>query len=128
MPADRKYSPESGEVGITLEGAEYTLRPTLDAALTLSRQAGGIRAAITRVLDLDLDTIISVIRLGIGRAEAKKLKNLDRIIWENGLLDSQGELVLRCVEYLSNLARGGRPEGSSGGGDGDDSSDPTTQQ
>lgn len=128
MPADRKYSPEAGAVGVTLAGVEYTLRPTLDAALTLSRQAGGIRAAITRVLDLDLDTIISVIRLGIGREEAKRLKNLDRIIWENGLLDAQGELVLRCVEYLSNLARGGRPEGSSSAGDGDDSPDPTTQQ
>ena len=106
--ADTKYYPGSGDIQLILGGEVLTLRPTLDAALALSRQSGGIRQAITKVMDLDLDTIVSVVRLGVGREEARRLKNLDRMIWENGLLDAQGELVLRCIEYLSNLARGGR--------------------
>lgn len=108
MVTNTKHYPGSGDVKITISDETFTMRPTLDAALTLSRQSGGIRQAITKVLDLDLDTIVGVVRLGIGRDEAKRLKNLDKMIWENGLLDAQGELVSRCVEYLSNLARGGR--------------------
>lgn len=123
---ERSYAPGSGNVAIILGGSEFVLRPSLDAALTLSRQAGGIRAAITKVVDLDLDTIVSVIRLGIGRDEAKRIKDLDRLIWESGLLDNQGEIVLRCVDYLSNIARGGRPaDESAGSGGGSATEDPT---
>lgn len=122
---DRSYAPGSGNVEIILDGREYVLRPSLDAALTLSRQSGGIRAAIAKVVDLDLDTIVSVIRLGIGREEAKRIKDLDRLIWESGLLDNQGELILRCVDFLSNIARGGRAPADGGSSGGGSTEDPT---
>ena len=130
MSSTRTFAPGSGDITVTLGDQELVLRPSLDAALTLSRQAGGIRLAINKVLDMDLDTIVAVIRLGVGREEAKRLKNLDRLIYENGLLDAQGELVTRCIEYLSNLARGGRPADAidEQDGGGDTSADPTTKQ
>lgn len=125
MSSKTTYQPGAGDVVLQLGKDELTLRPSLDAALTLSRQAGGIRTAITRVLDLDLDVIVSVIRLGIGREEARRFKDLDRAIWENGVLDTRGEVVSKCVEYLSNLARGGRPAADEGrDGDDDNKADP----
>lgn len=110
----RSYYPGSGDVKIIIGDEEVTLRPTLEAGLALSRQAGGFRLAMQKIVDLDLDMIASVIRLGVGREEARRLKNLDRMIYENGLLDSQGEVVVRCIEYLANLSRGGRPADDEG--------------
>lgn len=123
MADDKQYAPWTGDISITLGDKDYVLRPTLEAALALSRQAGGIRAAITRVLELDLDVIIAVIRAGIGREAGKELRNLDRVIYEHGLLDAQGQLVARCVEFLTNLARGGRPASAD-----EDSGDPPQMQ
>ena len=127
MPAPKHY-PGSGDVKLIIGDAELTLRPTLDAALALSRESGGIRQAITKVANMDIDAIVSIIKLGVGREEAKRLKNLERMVYENGLLDAQGEICARCIEYLSNLARGGRSEADVSGADGDESEDrPTTQ-
>jgi hypothetical protein len=125
-----EHYPGSGDVELVLGPHTLLLRPTLNAGLGISRQAGGIRGAIDKVVNMDLDTIVSVIRLGIGPEEAKRLKNLDRLVYENGLMDAQGELLGRCVEFLSNLARGGRPappegeEASEGSGEEDDLEDP----
>jgi hypothetical protein len=103
------HHPGSGDVELVLGDTRLVLRPTLNAGLAISRQAGGIRGAIDKVVAMDLDAIVSVIRLGIGPEEAKRIKNLDRLVYENGLTDAQGEVLGKCMEYLSNLARGGRP-------------------
>lgn len=91
-------------------GETLVLRPTLQAGLSISRQAGGVRGAIDKVIAMDFDTIVAVIRHGIGPEEAKRVKNLDRLIYENGLMDSQGEVLGKCSEFLFNLARGGKPQ------------------
>jgi hypothetical protein len=103
------HYPGSGNVELILGGEKLVLRPTLNAGMAISRQAGGIRGAIDKVMAMDLDAIVGVVRLGIGPEEAKRVKNLDRLIYENGLMDAQGEVLGKCMEYLSNLARGGRP-------------------
>ena len=120
------YAPGAGDVRITLGGVEYVLRPTLSAALTVSRLAGGIRGAITRANDLDLDIIVSVIRAGVAPADLQRLRNLEEVVWSEGLLDRRGELVLAVVDYLMNLTRGGRPADASDAAP--DSGGPTTPQ
>lgn len=104
-----------GDVIITLpdpeNGAlkEYVLRPTLNAALSISRQAGGIRGAIDAVLKMDLDVIVRTIQLGLGVQTARLLKDLPERVWQAGLTDDQGQLAAKCVEYLHVLANGGKP-------------------
>jgi hypothetical protein len=106
-------TPGAGNVTITLgEGEDaltLTLRPTLQAGLDISRQHGGVRGAIEKITNMDFDAVVAVIRAGIGREEAKKLKNLEQLVYENGLTDAQGELLARVAEFLFNIARGGRP-------------------
>lgn len=121
------FHPGAGDVELIIGGEVLLLRPTLNAGLAISRSAGGIRGAIDKVVAMDLDTIVNVIRLGVGQDEAKRLKNLDRMIWENGLYDAQGEVLSKCIEYLSNLARGGKPADAVSEGDGADDGDPTTR-
>jgi hypothetical protein len=110
MMTDRKvYPPGAGDVTLQIGSNTLVLRPTLPAGLAISRTAGGIRGAIDKVVALDFDTILSVIRVGIGVKEAKNYPKLDEMIYENGLLDSEGAITAKLVEYLTNLARGGRP-------------------
>lgn len=113
MAKGNSHHPGSGDVELILqtENGEVTLtlKPSLNAALAISRQAGGIRGAIDKAISMDIDTIISVVRLGVGQEEAKRLRNLDRMLYENGLMDTQGAVLSKCIEYLSNLARGGKP-------------------
>lgn len=109
------YPPGAGDVTLLLGDEEITLKPTLAAGLAISRQAGGIRGAIDKVMALDLDVILSIIRVGVGPKEVKRLRNLEELVYSNGLMDSQGELLSKVVEYLTNIARGGRPADAEGG-------------
>ena len=106
---NKTYPPGAGDVILVLGDEEITLKPTLAAGLAISRQAGGIRGAIDKVMALDLDTIVSIIRVGVGPKEMKRLNGLEEKVYANGLMDSQGELLAKLVEFLGNIARGGRP-------------------
>ena len=104
------YPPGAGDVPIELADEALVLKPTMQAGLSISRMGGGIRGAIDKVMALDLDMICTVIRTGIGPKEAKRIGNrLEELVYQNGLMDSQGELLSKLVEYLTNIARGGRP-------------------
>lgn len=107
--ANKVYPPGAGDVTLQLGGHTLVLKPTLQAGLAVSRTAGGIRGAIEKVASMDLDVILSVIRAGIGPKEAKRYPNLDTMVWESGFMDSQSALLGGIVDFLTNLARGGRP-------------------
>lgn len=107
--AKTTYPPGAGDVTIELGNEILVLKPTLQAGIAVSRQTGGIRGAIEKVMALDLDAIVSIIRVGIGPKEAKRLVNLDQLIYENGFTDSQGALGAKLIEFLANIARGGKP-------------------
>ena len=99
----------SGNVTITLAGREYILRPSLNACLVISRQAGGIRGAIDKVLAMDIDMIVRVIQLGLGNDAARRFKDLPEVVFRSGLTDTSSGLMAHCIEYLGVLANGGRP-------------------
>lgn len=117
-------TPGAGDVKITLGGEDLVLKATLNAGLTISRLAGGIRGAMEKVIAMDLDTITTVVTVGLGQEEAKRLKNIDRLVFENGLTDAQGGLPGKCIEFLANLARGGRPADSDDAEGGEDPTNP----
>lgn len=106
----------AGNVDIELDGETVTLRPTLKAAQTISRQAGGIVKAIEAIGKFDLDAMVGVIQLGLNLSN-KDAANLAEKVWATGMAELSGPVI----NYLSILANGGRPISSTEGGEGDDS-------
>lgn len=110
MVTSNKPHVGAGNVPIVLDGEQLELRPSLGAALAISRGTDGIRGAMNRVLQLDLDAVVMVIGQGLGYENGSKdLKELPEKVWRTGLTDDSGGLVERCVAYLRLLSSGGRP-------------------
>lgn len=104
----------AGNVDIILDGETVTLRPTLRAAQTISKQAGGIMAAVQAVGRFDLEVMTSVIALGLNVTTPREINDLAERVWSTGMAD----LVEPVTRYLSVLANGGRPvEGGEGASD-----------
>ncbi len=101
----------AGNVNITLNGVEVTLRPSLKAAQTISRQSGGIVAAMQAVGKFDFDVIANVVALGLGKTRTEEVQEVAEQVYSTGLTD----LVPSVTVYLTNLANGGRSTGKAGG-------------
>lgn len=104
----------AGNIAVQLNGEEYNLVPTLEAAQSISRGSGGLRVAINSVMNMDIDTIVRVVQLGLGPAVVKELggaSKLPQLVWESGFTDTSGELAVKCIEYLTVLSNAGRPVG-----------------
>ena len=101
----------AGNVQITLAGETVTLRPTLRAAQTISKQAGGIMSAVQAVARFDFETISSVIALGLNKTSPGDVQGVAEKVYETGLAD----LVEPVSYFLAILANGGRPVSPTGG-------------
>lgn len=95
----------AGNVDIVLDGETVTLRPTLRAAQTISKQSGGIIAAVQAVGRFDLEVITSVVALGLNKTTPRDVQDLAEKVYATGISD----LVEPVTTYLANLANGGRP-------------------
>lgn len=95
----------AGNVEIVLDNESVTLRPTLRAAQTISKQAGGIVSAVQAVGRFDFDTIVSVIALGLNKTTPRDVQDIAEKVYATGL----NELVEPVTNYLAILANGGRP-------------------
>ena len=95
----------AGDVSVLLDGEMVTLRPTLRAAQTISRQAGGIVTCMQTVGKFDFDTIVMVVAQGIRKVKPNEITEVAEQVYRTGLTD----LVPKLIEYLTNLANGGRP-------------------
>ncbi len=102
-----KPSLGAGNVDIELAGETVTLRPTLKAAQTISRQGGGIMGAVDRVTRFDLDALTAVVASGLD----KPAKDVAESVWRAGC----STLAPSVIKYLGMLANGGRPAGEPGG-------------
>ena len=102
----------AGNVEIELAGEQLTLKPTLHACQSISRQSGGIVGAIQALGRLDFDALVNVIALGIGR----KNKDIEEAVFSTGM-DVLNPLA---IEFVTNISTGGRKQ--EGGGEGN--SDP----
>jgi hypothetical protein len=100
----------AGNVEIDLDGETVVLRPTLKAAQTISRQAGGIRKAIDALGNFDIDVMTSIITLGMDLT-GREAKDVADKVWRTGMAD----LTVPVIQYLTILANGGRPVDATGG-------------
>lgn len=90
----------SGEVDIILAGETVTLRPTLGAALAVSRRFGGFRPAFERAFANDLEAVAEVVAAGTGQ----KLDDvLMKRVWRD--LDA---ILPGVFDFLAILRNGGR--------------------
>lgn len=100
----------AGDVVVELDGHTITLKPTLKAAMALSRVNGGLTALVGKCLAYDFDAIHKIIADGSGINS----KDLPDLIFRTGLI----ELAPPCIRFIHILCNGGRPltekEGDSG--------------
>lgn len=124
---DTKASIGEGDVTIILDGREVQLKPTFMAAQTISRMNGGIKGTIEKVLAVDVDTICSVVAIGMGfHGNRRAPQDLPQQIYEAGLTDDSGGIVAQVALYLRVLASGGRmPKDRTEGGQQEDQGNPS---
>jgi hypothetical protein len=98
---------ETGEVNLDLAGMSVTLVPSIDAVLNISRRYGGLRNAVLRLLDFDVEALLFVIEAGAGMtgASAKEKKKLHEAVFKTGIQD----LNLPAIDFVNTLSNGGRP-------------------
>lgn len=101
----------AGNVDLVLEGETVTLRPTLRAAQVLSKQSGGLMAAVQAVAKFDIEVMVSVIALGLSVTNPRDVNALAEKVWATGMT----ELVEPVTNFLTILANGGRPFEKTGG-------------
>jgi hypothetical protein len=95
----------AGDVQIVLDGEAATLKPSLRAAQTISRQAGGVVGAMQAVAKFEFDAIVLVVAQGLGKVKADEMGEIAEQVYRTGLTD----LVPKLTEFLTNIANGGRP-------------------
>lgn len=106
-----KVTPEAGQGNVTVvvEGKEMVLKPTLSAFKTLCRQYGGLTPTLERIQQLDLQAIVMVVAVGVNYKLAR-IAELEQAVWNTGLGgDDPNGLAPKCMEYVTNLMRGGAP-------------------
>lgn len=116
--ANSKARLGAGNVEIELDGDTVVLRPSLRAAQAISRANGGVMEAVAKVQRFDLDTITSVIALGMGSTgtNRRELEDLAEKVYDTGVMD----LAAPVIKFLSIIANGGRPADENGGEGGAD--------
>jgi hypothetical protein len=115
----------AGDIEISLLDSEgnperFVLKPSYQAARTISAQSGGLIGAIERVARLDIEATNQIIQLGIGKDQMPRggMAVLSDRVWRTGLSDEEGGIAERCIAYLRVLMNGGRAPQTSGDGDG----------
>ena len=94
---------ENGEVEITLDGKEETLRCGLKRAKALNAFAGGNghHGITARLGMLDFDTYVQVVAIGLDR----KPVDVEERVYRTGIVNLTADLLT----YVTNLANGGKP-------------------
>lgn len=100
----------AGDVTVTILGKEYTLKPTLLAAKTISKDFGGGFAAMTRLSQLDFDAFVKVLTVGLTLTDKGKQafadgKGLEEAIFETGVVSLSAD----CIRFVHIVMNGGKP-------------------
>ena len=88
------------DVTIVLDGEEHTLRPSLKAASSVSRQFGGFVGAFNALMQGQLDAFTSIIKAGLVSKNIST-DDLKEAVWRTGL-PKLSEPVSRYVSILQN--------------------------
>jgi hypothetical protein len=113
MASDQEYVPQKGDIEITLEGQTLWLKPSLEAALKISRSGrSGPRVLVDECMNLNFQTIVFVIAAGTGLKEA----DLEGPVFRTGTINLFG----LCVSFIHTISNGGRPPSDKGDKDSGD--------
>lgn len=100
------------EVQLTNEHGEQitkVLKPSIHAMRVLSRKYGGLQPLIKRVADMDFDTIVDVLEVGLQIPQSPKARQeLEGLVYHTGFTDATGQLPMLCVRFVTVLMHGGR--------------------
>lgn len=111
------HNTHAGDVTIQLGSAgEVVLKPSLDAAMTLSAMPGGIVKMVERCMNFEFDAIMKVVVCGIG----SNSKDLPQLVYEAGL----SELSPQCILFLNVLVNGGKMPSADDEAEGAEGGDP----
>ena len=94
-----------GDVIITLDGEEKTLKPTLRAITMISANFGGLAKAREAIVAQDFHAAVAVIRWGLNLTD-KEAKALPDQVFASGV---NADLQIPLIRYLGILANGGKP-------------------
>lgn len=89
-----------GEVTITLNGREETLKSTLRAARDVNAACGGFMEAYRKLMAFDLEAYVAIVAAGLG----KKRQEVEDDVFKTGLAPLS-EPLAEFVGYLSNGGR-----------------------
>lgn len=95
----------AGDIEVQLDGAPYTLKPTLEACMAISRIGGGLQAAVQRCINLDMETICDIIAAGLSANPTQRKKMIPELVFKTGLI----ALSAPCIEFIHVVGNGGRP-------------------
>lgn len=98
---DIENVPGEGDVAITIDGEDLFLRPSLSAALGISRLHNDLNKTMQYIMNMDLDTIVSVVSFGLSTPVTKKLQEQ---VWRSGVFAIRTPLI----RFLSVINNGGR--------------------
>jgi hypothetical protein len=98
-----------GEVKLDLTDGEgkartVTLRPTPQAALTLSDASGGLATIINRLGAVDMRAMATVIHVGSGGKSVSMDEAIDLVFYT-----TPKEVSQKLFDFVSMLGRGGKP-------------------
>jgi hypothetical protein len=93
-----------GEVTLSLNGQDVTLRPTLRAAKAINSQYGGFVGIYQRIAGLDMAAYVAVIAAGLGKSTAAEIELIEEGVFREGMEN----LAKPIGEFVTALASGGR--------------------
>lgn len=102
MTKTKLHAPGSADIKLTLDGEEVYLKPTLEACLGISRLHHAPITTAGKVTDMDFDTILMVLALGLGVEPNKKLQDK---LYRTGILEVRDPLI----KFIHVVNNGGRP-------------------
>lgn len=92
----------SGITYISIADEEFELVANASSMLEISRIIGGFSNAFDALRSVDVALLLEILKIGIGRKKAPK--NLDDLVFENGI----GPLLEPISVYLLMLQNGGK--------------------
>ncbi len=94
--------PGDGDVGITLDGEDTFLKPSLRACMGISRLHNNPYETANRIMQMDFDVIVKVAAYGLNVAPNKILEEK---IYRTGIVNIRPALIA----FIHIVNNGGRP-------------------
>ncbi len=110
-------NPYRGEVTFTIDGEDYTVRPTFQIIAEIESQYGGIMPLAKRIAsgDFTITEIVGVILIALkGQKGAPKPQELQELIFEEGATN----FLVPISTFLANALTSGNAAPKAGGNSG----------